>query len=105
MALFLNLRLSAGLYDSRPMFATFRVFMELTEEGLKHIDEIAQVVFEYIKLMNECSEEQLKMYWEEAKLLSNIRFQFKDREKSYNYYTKFPRAMSFQSFHAHDPER
>lgn len=43
--------LSAGTSSSYSDFAVFSVSVELTEQGLKHVDDVIEVVFQYIQML------------------------------------------------------
>lgn len=59
--------------------STFCVSMMLGEEGLKKTEEIVQMVFQYIALLKK--EGTQKWIFEELKTISDIDFEFKDKDR------------------------
>ena len=70
-------------------FSLMLVTVQLTDHGERHVDSIIKNVFQYINMLRKClpSEE----YFQELKLLTEQRFQMKERE----------RAVSAAEQHAH----
>ncbi|XP_044737581.1 insulin-degrading enzyme [Chrysoperla carnea] len=59
-------------------FGFFGVSMDLTEEGMDHINDIIVTVFQYINLLK--SDEPQKWIFEEQKNIMAMHFHFKDKE-------------------------
>lgn len=78
--------LSAGIGTGNNDFAFFGVSISLTPEGLKHVDEIATVVFQYINLISQ--NKDLKRYFSELKKIAKIDFQYHEKEDPYGYVSR-----------------
>ncbi|XP_063900735.1 insulin-degrading enzyme-like [Zophobas morio] len=61
------------------VFGTFRVYFDLTEEGLESFEEIVVALFQYLNLLKR----ELPQEWifQECKSLGEIHFRFKDKER------------------------
>ncbi|OWR46486.1 putative metalloprotease, partial [Danaus plexippus plexippus] len=59
-------------------FGFFGVQVDLTEEGVKHIDEIVELVFQYISMLRESGTQ--RWVWEEQRDLMALEFRFKDAQ-------------------------
>lgn len=77
--------LVAGCRSGAKGFSFFSVNVDLTEEGIEHIDDIVTLVFQYIKLLKK--EGPQKWIHDENELLAKMHFQFKDKESPRNYVT------------------
>ncbi|CAG0881776.1 unnamed protein product [Darwinula stevensoni] len=75
--------LVAGKYAGAPGFAFFQVNVDLTEDGLEHTEEIAEIIFQYLKLLHVSGPQE--WIFEECRNLSSIDFRFKDKENPINY--------------------
>ena len=75
--------LSAGTQFDTGTHAMFIVTMSLTESGLKKQDEIMEMVFSYIELLNQ--EGIAKLYFDEQAKLSEIGFKFKEKAPALSY--------------------
>ncbi|XP_023937741.2 insulin-degrading enzyme [Bicyclus anynana] len=60
-------------------FGFFGVQVDLTEEGVKHTDEIVELVFQYIAMLK--AEGAKKWVWEEQRDLMAMEFRFKDAQE------------------------
>lgn len=69
--------LSAGTGMDDRNATTFGVYVQLTEEGLKHVDEIAEHVFQYLRLIRERGVEP--WIFDEQKQLAEINFRFQEK--------------------------
>ncbi|MEE9446618.1 MAG: insulinase family protein [Arenicellales bacterium] len=69
--------LSAGLGYSDPIQASFDVSISLSELGFEHIDEIAQLLFSNIRLIQ--SQGIQATYFDEQKQLAALDFQFQEK--------------------------
>lgn len=89
--------LSAGIGPEATGFAFFSINIGLTPKGMEHTDEIARLVFQYIKLIKES--ESLERYFTESKRMAEINFQFLDKQNPYWYVSKI--ASQLQSVPSH----
>ncbi|XP_066923110.1 insulin-degrading enzyme-like [Clytia hemisphaerica] len=89
--------LSAGEEGGAKGFSFFVIAVELSEEGLKHTNEIISLIFEYIELLK--SHEPSEKIFNELKLLEEIRFKFKDKSSPRPYVTNCSKKLS-----KYDPE-
>ncbi|XP_039761918.1 insulin-degrading enzyme [Pararge aegeria] len=60
-------------------FAFFGVQVDLTEDGVKHTDEIVELVFQYIEMLR--AEGPRRWVWEEQRDLMAMEFRFKDAQE------------------------
>ncbi|KAG7298349.1 hypothetical protein JYU34_017951 [Plutella xylostella] len=60
-------------------FGFFGVQVDLTEDGIEHIDDIIELVFQYISLLR--SEGPVRWVWEEQRDLASTEFRFKDTQE------------------------
>ncbi|RVE50691.1 hypothetical protein evm_004601 [Chilo suppressalis] len=60
-------------------FGFFGVQVDLTEDGVEHIDDIVKLVFQYISMVR--SEGPQRWVWEEQKDLMAMEFRFKDAQE------------------------
>jgi insulysin len=72
-------------YDRRGAkgFVFFHVSVDLTEEGIEHIEDIITLMFQYINLLKKEGPKQ--WIYEEDKKIKEIKFQFKDKERPISY--------------------
>jgi len=75
--------LSAGSGLGGRTFNFFNIRIGLTKEGVKHINEINRVVFQYIEKIKQA--DNLESYFDEAKKIAQIDFQFREKESPYGY--------------------
>ena len=71
--------LVAGESSGAMGFAFFGINVDLTEEGINHIDDIIT----YLNMLRELSPQ--KWIFDELKGMSNVHFRFKDKEKPQSY--------------------
>ncbi|XP_063610244.1 insulin-degrading enzyme-like isoform X2 [Penaeus indicus] len=64
-------------------FAFFVVNVDLTEEGIEHVQDIVTAVFQYLNLLRR--EGSQEWVFEECKDLSAMTFRFKDKERPQSY--------------------
>jgi len=74
--------LVGGEKEGAKGFGFFYVKLDLSEEGIKHVDEIVSLVFQYIKMLKRVGPQE--WIFEECKNLSAMQFRFKDRERPQN---------------------
>ncbi|XP_011877957.1 PREDICTED: insulin-degrading enzyme isoform X2 [Vollenhovia emeryi] len=58
-------------------FEFFSVVVDLTEEGIKHIEDIVQLMFQYINMLKR--KDPIKWIYDEYKDIANINFRFKEK--------------------------
>lgn len=75
--------LVAGPYDVTNIFSVFYISIALTEKGLKSKDEIVERVLKFIKLIQHLPIN--KRFYEESKIVKQITFDYKNREKPIDY--------------------
>ncbi|XP_071947721.1 insulin-degrading enzyme-like [Antedon mediterranea] len=64
-------------------FSFFTVTVDLSEEGLNHVEDIITHIFQYLNMLRkECPQEWIH---KECQDLDNMRFQFKDKERPSSY--------------------
>lgn len=73
-------------------FSLMLVSIQMTDHGERHVDSIIKNVFQYINMLRKClpSEE----YFKELKLLTEQRFQMKEREKAVSAAEQYAHALS-----------
>lgn len=64
-------------------FGFFVVNVDLTEEGIEHVDDIIQLVFQYLALLR--AEGPQEWVWRECQDLNTMQFRFKDKERPQGY--------------------
>ncbi|KAK6178603.1 hypothetical protein SNE40_013354 [Patella caerulea] len=67
-------------------FDFFIVNVDLTEEGLEHVDDIVTLIYQYINMLK--NEGVKEWIFNECKDLSAMTFRFKDKEKPQSYTSK-----------------
>lgn len=86
----------AGSHRGLKGFEFFNIGMDLSEEGMNHIDEIVDICFMYINMLREGEE---LWVFNEMKMLNEISFRFKDKEQPHGYVTSLTKSM-----HSYQPE-
>merc|ERR1712013_956940 len=64
-------------------FGFFVVNVDLTEEGINHVDDIVQLVFQYLTMLRSKGPQQ--WVFEECQDLNAMQFRFKDKERPQSY--------------------
>jgi insulysin len=85
--------LSAGPSQTTSCFSMFAVSIDLTEDGLEHIDDIMQTVYQYLELMRKATPEEWRAVYEETRDVSAMNFRFKSKENPISYVTSVARNM------------
>lgn len=70
--------LVGGASSSAKGFGFFEITVDLTEEGIDHVDEIIKLIFQYLNLLRESGPQ--KWIFDEYSKLSEMQFRFKDKE-------------------------
>jgi insulysin len=69
--------LGAGASSLCPGSAFFSISIRLTEEGLKHYEEVAETVFQYIAVLKEAPPQE--WIFDEMKQMSEVNFKFRQK--------------------------
>ena len=64
-------------------FGFFVVNVDLTEEGIQHVDDIVELVFQYLALLREKGPQE--WVFRECQDLNRMQFRFKDKERPQSY--------------------
>jgi insulysin len=84
--------LSAGPAHSSENFAIFEVNVELTAEGVNHIDKILELTYGYLHMIRDKGIE--KWIYEEAAALAEMRFKFSERTEPFALVERLAQQMS-----------
>lgn len=75
--------LLSGAQSTTESFSLFRVDIELTNEGLEHVNEIVLIIYQYLKLV---SEKGIQAWiFDETKYINEMRFRFKNKNEPFDY--------------------
>ncbi|XP_043278498.1 insulin-degrading enzyme isoform X2 [Venturia canescens] len=69
----------------------FNVIVDLTEEGIKHVDDIITLLFQYINMLKEAG--PLEWIYDEYKQISMMEFDFKEKLRPGSYVNVMSRAL------------
>ncbi|KAK2735024.1 Insulinase (Peptidase M16) [Myotisia sp. PD_48] len=83
--------LSAGAVPVCPGASFFNISVRLTEDGLKHYQEVVKVVFQYISLIKEGPPQQ--WIYDEMKNLSEVDFRFKQKSPASRFTSSLSSVM------------
>ncbi|RXG67447.1 Insulin-degrading enzyme [Armadillidium vulgare] len=83
----------AGQKSGGNGFAFFVVNVDLTEEGIKHVDDIVQSIFQYIEFLREKGPQ--KWVFEECRDINAMTFRFKDKEVPQSYVSSVAEALHY----------
>ncbi|XP_039310540.1 insulin-degrading enzyme isoform X2 [Solenopsis invicta] len=72
-------------------FSFFNVVVDLTEEGIKHIEDIVHLMFQYINMLN--SNDPIEWIYEEYRDIADINFRFKEKCLPHNYVKSTVQAL------------
>ncbi|XP_076547139.1 insulin degrading metalloproteinase isoform X2 [Osmia lignaria lignaria] len=75
--------LGSGKRLSARGFQFFVVYVELTEEGLQHIDDIVLLTFQYINMLK--TQGPTEWFYHEYRDIANMNFQFKEKSSPSDY--------------------
>jgi len=83
--------LSAGESHGCTDWSSFAVSIDVTDEGLRHVDEIVEIVFAYIKIIRDAGPQQ----WihDETATVADCQFRFLSKKQPINYSTSLASAM------------
>jgi len=85
--------LNAGAHHSETCVALFSVSMELTEEGMNHVEDIVQTVYQYISMIRGCDSETWRAVFTEVADVASMSFRFKSKEEPSDYACSLVNAM------------
>ncbi|KAH8300473.1 hypothetical protein KR018_008259, partial [Drosophila ironensis] len=71
--------LMAGHQNTLNGFGFFDIVVDLTQEGLAHVDDIIKIVFQYLNMLR--AEGPKKWIFDECVKLNEMRFRFKEKEQ------------------------
>nr|AAA28439.1 insulin-degrading enzyme [Drosophila melanogaster] len=83
--------LMAGHQNTQNGFGFFDIVVDLTQEGLEHVDDIVKIVFQYLEMLRK--EGPKKWILDECVKLNEMRFRFKEKEESENLVTHAVSSM------------
>ncbi|EFN70814.1 Insulin-degrading enzyme [Camponotus floridanus] len=83
---------TGNLCDAKE-FTFFNVAINLTDEGLEHIDDIMTLFFQYVKLLKESNGTEYRRIFNEYKEIKELKFRFKNRESPLEYVTIISRLL------------
>ena len=84
--------LTAGPFLVARGFSEFSVAVDLSEEGMNHIEDIVSLIFQYINLLKK--EGPRKESFEEMRCLKEMNFRFKDKETPIGYAVSLASTLS-----------
>ncbi|XP_029680912.1 insulin-degrading enzyme-like isoform X1 [Formica exsecta] len=84
--------IEAGSLCPSNYYSFFIVAVELTDEGLEHIDDIMTLFFQYVKMLKEGGGEFRRIY-NEYKEIMELKFRFKEKEPSLKYVKMISRML------------
>lgn len=87
--------LSAGTYSRTRDFEIFQVDISLTEKGLDKREEVLDVLFEYLRMLQGSPIE--RWVWDEMKVLEELRFRFLSKAHPINYTSDLAGSMQIHS--------
>ncbi|XP_039264342.2 insulin-degrading enzyme-like [Styela clava] len=85
--------LVAGQKGGSRGFDFFLIQVDLTETGIYHVEDIIQIMFQYIKLLKSVGHQDWIHH--EIRDISAISFRFKDKEKPSSYVSKVSQALHY----------
>nr|PNR46368.1 hypothetical protein PHYPA_013487 [Physcomitrium patens] len=77
--------LSAGEIDSSLEYGFFMIAVELTDIGQEHMEEVASLTFQYIRVLQQ--EGVAEWMFEEVRAVCEMKFQFQDKRPPISYVT------------------
>ncbi|CAG7816471.1 unnamed protein product [Allacma fusca] len=72
-------------------FGTYKLAVDLTPEGLKHVDDIVDHVFQYLKMLT--TKGPQKWIWEEMRDVNAVIFRFKDKQRPQSFVSNLTSIM------------
>ncbi|KAL0270074.1 UNVERIFIED_CONTAM: hypothetical protein PYX00_007602 [Menopon gallinae] len=84
-------QLFSGARTEAKGFGFFFIKIDLTEEGIDHVNEIVELCFQYINMMNQSGPQ--KLYFEEFQKIQEAAYRFKEKEQPISYVASLVRGM------------
>ncbi|XP_066145097.1 insulin-degrading enzyme isoform X3 [Euwallacea fornicatus] len=85
--------LVAGQRTTVRGFSFFGISVDLTEEGIKHINDIVKLIFQYLNMLKK--EKPQKWIHDETRDIGNIIFRFKDKESPRSYISTVVNSLQY----------
>ncbi|KAH8419636.1 hypothetical protein KR222_011395, partial [Zaprionus bogoriensis] len=83
--------LMAGHQNTQNGFGFFDIVVNLTQEGLEHVDDIVNIIFQYLEMLRQEGPKQ--WIFDECVKLNEMRFRFKEKEQPENLVTHTVSSM------------
>lgn len=90
---------SAGERTDSADFTIFEISASLTEDGMRHYQEVVTEVWRHVRCINEASDETLLSYWRELQLLGSIDFAHQEKATAYELAPFLSRQMGLVPMH------
>ena len=74
---------SAGVSTEYNDFSFFEVSISLTEKGLKQWEDVVDIIYSYLHLISEMSDQEIVHAWNEIKATNSIDFSYRDKATVY----------------------
>ena len=85
--------LMAGKSTNEDCFATFNVTIELTENGLSHVDDCVECVFQYIAMLK--TKGPQRWIYDEVTKVSAINVKYKSKSRTFSYVTGLAKSLHY----------
>lgn len=72
--------LLSGFLFRQSHFTIFYLVVWLTPSGLKHLDKICSIIFQYIRIVRSAKSSTLKSIYSEQKFIKKMEFKFKKKQ-------------------------
>ena len=79
--------------NERGLFATFNVTIELTENGLSHVDDCVECVFQYIAMLK--TKGPQRWIYDEVTKVSAINVKYKSKSRTFSYVTGLAKSLHY----------
>ncbi|VVC24106.1 Peptidase M16, middle/third domain,Peptidase M16, C-terminal,Metalloenzyme, LuxS/M16 peptidase-like [Cinara cedri] len=86
---------AAGMKSLARGIELFDIDVDLTEEGIDHVDDIIKLIFQFVNMLKR--EGPQKLYYEENKNISTMHFQFKDQISPLEYIKNLTSTLVYYS--------
>lgn len=74
---------SGGIRTEFEDFSIFEMSVSLTPEGLEHWEQVTQLVYDYINIVESASVDELLRIWEEIRVSGRINFKYQQKSTAY----------------------
>jgi insulysin len=85
--------INGGTRTSFDDFSLFEISASLTTSGLEHWEEIVTAIFSHLQVIQEASESELALVWEEIKLMSALGFMYEEKSSAYDMAPELAESM------------